>query len=661
MMDKKEIRNKIDKLRREIEYHNYRYYILDDPKISDREYDLALRELIKLEQENPEFFDANSPTQRVGSAPSKKFGAFHHDVPMLSISNAMDLEELNKWDERVRKSLGKNDIEYCCELKFDGSSISLIYKNSEFSSGGTRGDGENGENVTSNLRTVKSIPLVLQGDIESEVVVRGEVMMDKDAFEKINTLAIKEGGKVFANPRNAAAGSLRQLDPKITASRHLKFFAYYIISGIKTKTQSEQLQDLKKLGFIVSPNWKLIKGINGVKKYLEHWALAKDTLPFGIDGVVIKVNNVADQEKLGYVSRSPRWALAYKFAAEEQETEVIDIEVQVGRTGVLTPVAHLVPVLIAGSTVSRATLHNKEEVKRKDIRIGDHVLVHKAGEVIPEIIKSLKNKRTGHEHLFKMPSNCPVCGTKIVGDARGIIVKCPNKNCFAQHNEQIIHFVSRAGFDIEHIGPALVEQLIENKLIEDAADLFSLERGDLEVLDRMGEKSAQNVIDSLKAREKISLNRFIFALGIPNVGEQIASDLADQFETLDKLENARLEEIENLFGIGEIVAKSIYDYFQNSKNKGLLEKLMKLGIRIEKNRKSRKLAGQSFVITGSLQNFSREVAEEKIRELGGKASSSVSPNTAYVVAGEAPGSKYDKAKKLGVKIISEQEFIKILG
>jgi len=663
-MDKSDIKSKIEKLRKEIEYHNYRYYILDNPKISDREYDLMMRELERLEKENPEFFDANSPTQRVGAAPSKKFSKFHHDVPMLSLANAMDLEELDKWDERVRKSLGKSNIEYCCELKFDGSSMSLIYKDGKFVSGGTRGDGNEGEDVTVNLRTIKTIPLFLQVKgldyHKQEVVVRGEVMMPIKSFEEINMKALNDGGKIFANPRNAAAGSLRQLDSKITASRRLEFFAYYIISGIKTKTQSEQLEDLKKLGFIASPHWELVRGAGGIKKFLEKWAKKKESLPFGIDGVAIKVNNVADQEKLGYVSRSPRWAIAYKFEAEEQETIVEDIEVQVGRTGVLTPVAHLKPVLVAGSTVSRATLHNKEEVKRKDIRVGDHVLVHKAGEVIPEIIKSLKNKRTGHEKIFKMPLKCPVCGTKVLGDDRGIIVRCPNKNCFAQHNEQIIHFVSRSGFDIEHIGPALIEQLIENKLIEDSADLFSLEKGDLETLPRMGDKSAQNVIDSLEDRKNISLSRFIYALGIPNIGEQTASDLADYFETLDKLENAKLEDLEGLFGIGEIVAKSIHAYFQNAKNRRLLDKLKKAGVRMEKSIKSKKLAGMSFVITGSLQNFSREVAEERIREQGGKAGSAVSINTTYLVAGENPRSKYDKAKKLGIKIIDEERFIKIL-
>ena len=675
-MAKENIQKKIERLRKEIEYHNYRYYVLDAPVISDREYDLMLRELEKLEKENPQFFDANSPTQRVGAAPSKKFELFHHDVPMLSLSNAMNIEELEKWDERMRKALGKNRIEYCCELKFDGSSVSLVYKNGEFLAGGTRGDGENGEDITNNLRTIKTIPLFLRGGtkggstslreveppFEREIVIRGEVMMPIKSFEEINKKAGKTGGKIFANPRNAAAGSLRQLDPKITASRHLEFFAYYIISGVKVKTQEEELKKLKKLGFITSPNYKIVRGIDEVKKYLNTWEKKEINLPFETDGAVVKVNDLADQEKLGYVSRSPRWAIAYKFEAETQETIVENIEVQVGRQGTLTPVAHLKPVKVAGSTVSRATLHNKEEVKRKDIRIGDHVLLHKAGEVIPEIIRPLKEKRTGKEKIFKMPLNCPVCGTKVVSDARGIITRCPNKNCYAQHTEQIIHFVSRAAFDIEHIGPALVEQLIENKLIEDAADLFSLEKGDLENLERMGEKSAQNVIDSLEAKKKVSLPRFIFALGIPHVGEQIAQDLADQFGTFAKLEKVKLEELENLFGIGEIVAKSIYDYFKNEKNKRFLDKLKKAGVRIlVGTRHALSLRGLNFVVTGSLQKFSRETAEEEIRKRGGRAGSSVSKETSYVVVGENSGSKYDKAKKLGIKTIDEKEFLKILS
>ncbi|MDD5732049.1 MAG: NAD-dependent DNA ligase LigA [Patescibacteria group bacterium] len=679
-MKDKDIQKQIDKLRRDIEYHNYRYYVLDDPVISDREYDLMLRELEKLEKENPQFFDANSPTQRVGAKPSKKFEPFHHSVPMLSLANAMDLEELEKWDERVKKALGKKEVEYCCELKFDGSSVSLIYKDGEFLRGGTRGDGENGEDITNNLRTIKTIPLILQNgakpqhpmlgnsptsdvgvDLSKELVIRGEVMMPIKSFEAINKKAEKEGGKIFANPRNATAGSLRQLDPKITASRHLEFFAYNIVSGLKVGSQSEALKKVEKLGFQPSFDYQVVMGLDKAKKYLEKIDKLKDGLPFGIDGVVIKVNNIADQDKLGFVSRSPRWAIAYKFAAEEQETVVENIEVQVGRKGTLTPVAHLKPVRIAGSLVSRATLHNKEEVKRKDIRIGDHVLVHKAGEVIPEIVRSLKEKRTGKEKPFKMPLNCPVCGTKVVEDERGILVKCPNKNCFAQHRETIIHFVSRAAFDIEHVGPALVDQLIENKLIEDAADLFSLTKGDLEVLERMGEKSAQNVIDSLELRKKVSLPRFIYALGITHVGEQTAQDLADQFETMDKLEKVKLKDLEDLFGIGEIVAKSIYAYFQDEKNKRFLDKLKKVGVKIIEEKKSKQLVGLSFVVTGSLRKFSRETAEEEIRKRGGRAGSSVSANTSYLVVGENPGSKYDKAKKLGIKILDEKEFTKMLS
>lgn len=675
-MQKEDIEKKIKKLREKIEHHNYRYYVLDDPEISDREYDLMLRELESLEKENPEFFDPNSPTQRVGAVMKGKFDSFHHSIPMLSLANAMNFEELEKWDERVRKGLGKEKVEYCCELKFDGSSVALLYKNGEFQDGGTRGDGESGEKISQNLKTIKSIPLRLDRGVILDLkieklnplifLVRGEVMMSKESFEKLNAKAEVEGGKIFANPRNAAAGSLRQLDSSITASRHLEFFAYSLLSQdskIKIEKQTDALDILKKMHFRVSPNYKKCLGIDEVKKYCEEWSIRRDSLPFEIDGAVVKVNSFNEQEKLGYVARSPRWGIAFKFIAEEQETIVEDIEVQVGRKGTLTPVAHLKPVRIAGSTVSRATLHNKEEIKRKDIRIGDHVLVHKAGEVIPEVIRPLKEKRKGSEKIFKMPDICPVCGTKVVEDERGIILKCPNKKCFAQHREGIIHFVSRSAFDIEHIGPALIDQLLDHGLIEDVADLFTLEKGDLENLERMGEKSAQNVIDSLIEKKKVTLSRFIYSLGITHVGEQTASDLADSFQSLEKLQEASYEEIEGLFGVGEIVARSIYEYFREEKNQKLIEKLFKAGIEIKKleTRGPRKLDGKSFVITGSLQRFSREVAEEKIRELGGRAGSSVSTNTAYLVAGEKPGSKLDKAKKLGVKVINEEELLKILG
>ncbi|MBI2448564.1 NAD-dependent DNA ligase LigA [Candidatus Microgenomates bacterium] len=643
-MEKSKIEEKIKKLRREIEKHNYLYYALDAPKISDREYDLLLRELEKLEAENPEFFDPNSPTQRVGAKLSKKFESVKHSVPMLSLANAMDFAELAEWDERVRKGLGVAEVEYCCEYKFDGSSVTLNYQDGAFDQGATRGDGLNGENVTSNLRTIKTIPLTLslfhEGDLEGEtfvvtkvspsrdsgaLTIRGEVVMPKKSFEEINARAKKEGTKIFANPRNAAAGSLRQLDPKITASRQLEFFAYSVYGDKGLKTQK------------------------------------REKIPFEIDGVVVKVNSFQEQEKLGFVSRSPRWAIAFKFSAEEVETVVEDIEVQVGRKGTLTPVAHLTPVKVAGSTVSRATLHNKEEIKRKDIRIGDHVLIRKAGEVIPEVVKSLSKKRIGKERKFVMPENCPVCGTKVVSDERGIIVKCPNKNCYAQHEQNIRHFVSRTAFDIEHIGPAIISQLLDNKLIEDSADLFTLEKGDLEQLDRMAEKSAQNVIDSVKLRKQTTLPRFIYALGITHVGEQTAQDLADSYGTLDKLKKADLVELEDLFGVGEKVAKSVYDYFRDEKNRHFLEKLSKVGVTIASEKKSRELEGKSFVITGTLFKFSREVAEEEIRKKGGRAGSSVSENTTYLVAGENPGSKLAKAKKLGVKIIDESKLIELLG
>jgi len=657
----KAIKKKIEKLRKEIEYHNYRYYVLDSPVISDKEYDRLFRELVELEKKYPQFYDPNSPTQRVGATPSEKFVTVKHKVPMLSLQNAMNFEELDKWDERVRKLLNKNKMEYCCELKFDGASVTLDYKNSLFIQGATRGDGFRGEDITANLKTIHTIPLRFQQEIKGEITIRGEVLMPKKSFEELNKKAQKQGGKIFANPRNAASGSLRQLDPKITAGRNLEFFAYAITSGLKLETQLKVLDKLQKLGFKVSPDYEVFTGIEGVKKHCLKWEEEKEKLPFEVDGVVVKVNKINEQKKLGFVARAPRWAIAYKFEAEAEETILEDIEVQVGRKGTLTPVAHLKPVRIAGSTVSRATLHNKEEIKRKDIRIGDHVLVHKAGEVIPEVVRVLKEKRTGKEKKFVMPSKCPVCGTKVVEDKGGIIIKCPNRNCYAQHRERILHFVSRPAFDIEHVGPALVDQLLDNKLIEDAADLFTLKRGDLENLERMAEKSAQNVIEAIEKRKEITLPRFIYALGITHVGEQTAYDLADYFGSLENLEHASLNELEDLFGVGEIVARSIFDYFQDKKNKKFLEKLRKVGIKIKEAKKSKRLAGKTFVITGTLKNFSREVAEEEIRKRGGKASSQVSKNTDYVVVGENPGSKYDKAKKLNIKIIKEKKFLEILS
>ena len=671
-MENKDIGHKIKKLRKEIEYHNYRYYVLDDPKISDHEYDLMLRELERLEKENPEFFDFNSPTQRVGAKPSEKFESVKHKVPMLSLQNAMNFGELEKWDKRVRKGLGKNNVKYCCELKFDGASISLLYHNSELIRGVTRGDGTMGEDITNNIRVIKSIPLKLLGNNVSKgnIIIRGEVIMPIKSFEELNKKAEKNNGKIFANPRNAAAGSLRQLNPKITAERDLEFFAYsefdeMVVGGWGGLEQHKDLEKLKWLGFKVSSHHELCNNIDDVKEFCEGAEEKKDKLPFQVDGVVVKVNNINDQKKLGFVARSPRWAIAFKFTAEEQETVLEDIEVQVGRKGTLTPVAHLKPVRIAGSTVSRATLHNKEEIKRKDIRIGDHVLVRKAGEVIPEVFKSLKEKRTGKEKKFVMPLKCPVCGSKVINVGaihESPMIKCPNKNCYAQHREAIIHFVSRTAFDIEHIGPALVDQLLENKLIEDSADLFTLKQGDLGNLERMAEKSAQNVVESLESKKEVTLARFIYALGITHVGEQTAYDLADHFGSLKKLEKASFDELNDIFGLGDIVAKSVHDYFKDPKNLRFLEKLKKAGVKIKVETQGlASLRGKSFVITGSLEKFSREVAEEGIRKRGGKASSSVSPTTDYLVAGENPGSKYDKAKKLGVKIISENELIKLLG
>ncbi|MFA7308668.1 MAG: NAD-dependent DNA ligase LigA [Patescibacteria group bacterium] len=660
-----EANKKISELRKRIEEYNYQYYVLDEPTVTDEEYDRIMRQLIDVESRFPDLVTPDSPTQRVGATPSKKFSQVKHSIPMLSLANAMGEDELVKWDERVQKGLGEKTVTYCGEIKFDGASVSLTYRDGLLLEAATRGDGKVGEDITANIKTIPSVPLKLREQMNGTVVIRGEVVMPKESFEKLNLKAEAEGTKIFANPRNAAAGSLRQLDSKITSSRHLEFFAYSMSDTRSVATQKEALDFLASLGFKVSPGYKELHGIEEVVAFCASAEKNREKLPFQVDGAVIKVSDFEEQEKLGYVARSPRWAVAYKFEPETQETVVEDIEVQVGRTGALTPVAHVKPVKVAGSLVSRATLHNKSEIARKDIRIGDHVVIRKAGEVIPEIVGPLLARRTGKEKKFAMPSTCPVCGTKAIEEESGIIMRCPNPGCYARHFESIVHFVSRSAFDIEHVGPALVEQLIEQKLIEDAADLFSLTQGDLLGLERMAEKSAHNVIASIESKKAVTLNRFLYALGIPNVGEQTAVDLATHYGDLDTIlaqdKEAMRADLDGIYGIGEKVAVSITTFFKEKKNIHVIEKLLKVGIKIQNVQVSSALSGKSFVITGSLTKFSREVAEEEIRKRGGKAGSAVSRDTSFVVVGESPGSKYEKAQKLGVAIITEDELIKMLG
>ena len=673
-MDRVEAKKKIERLKREINHHNYLYYVKSAPVISDVAFDKLMRELETLEKQFPVLITPDSPTQRVGAAPAKEFKKFRHSTPMLSLANAFSEKELSDWDDRVKRILNlKDKIEYLAEYKIDGVSISVVYENGHLVRGATRGDGFIGEEITQNIKTIRVIPLVLNegwesvlrlsgsgGRRSSVVEVRGEVIITHDQFIKINKERERKGENLFANPRNAASGSLRQLDPKITALRHLNNFMYYITQGgERLRTQGEHLKALEKLGFRVEPNYKICRGVDAAWEYLRKAETEENKLSYDCDGVVLKVNNFDRQKKLGFVARSPRWAIAFKFEPESAETRVLDILVQVGRTGLLTPVAALRPTKVAGSTISRATLHNIDELHRKDVRIGDHVKIAKAGMVIPEVVEVIKSKRTGKEKKFKMPNHCPICGSNVI--KVGPLTRCLNKNCFAVTRREVLHFVSRDAMNIEGIGPALVDQLFANDLISDPADLYDLTVGDLEVLERKAEKSANNVYKSIQGRRQVELGKFLYALGILHVGEKTAFDIAQYFGSLEKIIKATREELGTVYGIGEKVADSVHEYFRNQKKLHLIEKLKKVGIKIVVPKISKKLAGKTFVFTGAMEKFSREQAEDMVRKLGGQASSSVSKNTSYVVAGEEPGSKYDKAKKLGVKIIPEKEFKKIIS
>ncbi|MFA6549115.1 MAG: NAD-dependent DNA ligase LigA [Candidatus Margulisiibacteriota bacterium] len=665
-MHKAEAREKIEHLRQMIHHHDYLYYVLDKPSIRDHEYDLLFHELVKLEKEYPDLIVSNSPTQRVGGEPLKKFKTVTHKTPLLSLDNAMDIDELEAFDERVKKGLGiglgtgVGGIEYVAELKMDGLAVSLVYKKGEFVMGSTRGDGVHGEDITRNLKTIRSIPLMLKEKIDLEV--RGEVYLPYEDFVTLNEERVEAGEAKFANPRNAAAGSLRQLDPKITASRPLDLFIYFAEIDHTLKTHLERLECVKKLGFKINPNIKLCSKIEEVKKYIKHWEEARDKIPYEIDGIVVKVNSIEQQKKLGFTARAPRWAIAFKYPPMQAETIVEDIVVQVGRTGAITPVAHLKPVHLAGVVVKRATLHNEDEIKRKGIKIKDKVKVQRAGEVIPEVVEVIKEKRTGHEKDFHMPKSCPVCGEKLYRPEDEAITRCINAACPAQVKERIRHFCTREAMDIEHVGPALVEQMVENKLIKDVADLYSLEKEDILKLERFADKSAQNVIDSIQGSLDRPVDRLLYALGIRMVGRQVASLISNHDDTLEDLFNLGAEKLQKIDGIGPKVAEGVAHFFAQPANHHLIERLKKAGVRIKDQgtKGPQPLKGLTFVFTGGLAKMTRPETEEKVRRLGGHPSSSVSKQTDYVVAGTDPGSKYYKAKKLGVKILTEEDFIKML-
>ena len=666
--DKKVI-DRIQELREQINYHNYLYYVLDSPEISDAEYDRLFDELLELEKKHPELITPDSPTQRVGATPLEEFKTVRHSLPMLSLNKSTSEPEFLDFHRRVLELSGVEEkkIKYTVEPKFDGLAIELVYRKGIFTIGSTRGDGVVGEDVTRNLKTIKTIPLKLLGETLPELLeVRGEVIINKDDFEKLNKQREKIEEPLFANPRNAAAGSVRQLDPKITSSRPLNMFVYGIgrVEGKSLSNHWDSIHYLKELGFKLSQYVELCDNVDQVKSYYDKLLRLRSDLPYEIDGMVIKVNEFVLQEKLGELSRSPRWAVAWKFPAQQENTTIKDIIVSVGRTGALTPVAILEPVRVGGVEVGRATLHNEDEVKKKDVRIGDTVVIQRAGDVIPEVVKVVESKRTGKEKKFVMPDKCPVCGSKVERPEGEAIHRCTGIACPAQIKENMAHFVSKGAMDMDGLGYKFLEQMIDKKIIQDQADLHFLKKEDMMKMDRMGDKLAQNLLDAIDQSRNPSLDNLIYALGIRNVGYHLAGVLAKNFKSIDNLAKQTVDDLTQVYEIGPIVAQSIYNFFHNPKNLKVLEKLKKGGVKfpVEKIKaKETPLSGKTFVLTGGLDSFTRDEAQKIIEDMGGRVSSSVSKKTDYVVVGKDPGSKYDSALKLGVKTINEEEFKKLIG
>jgi len=664
------LKKEVQELREKIRHHEYRYHVLDDPEISDAAYDSLLEKLKELEAGHPELVTSDSPTARVGAPPREGFQTVRHTRPMLSLDNAFSFDALRDFDRRVREGIGRNSIEYIAEHKFDGLSIALWYDDGVLIRGITRGDGTTGEDVTPNVRTIRSIPLRIAKDLlkkanmPASFEVRGEVMMTRKAFEALNRSQVQNGGKIFANARNAAAGAVRMLDSSITARRRLDFFAYYLLTEGRAAfpKHSESLLALQSLRFRASSDWKLCNGIDEVISYCEEWDTKREKLAYEIDGVVVKVNSVGIQNELGFTSKSPRWAIAYKYPARQETTVVNDIIVQVGRTGALTPVAVLEPVQIGGVMVSRSTLHNLDEIERLGVQIGDTVLVERAGEVIPHVLKVVKEGK--NRKPFRLPKQCPVCRSKIHKVEGEVAVRCLNTACPAKRRESLIHFASRHAMNIDGLGEKIVDQLVDKGIVKDVADLYALKLSDLSELERMGEKSAQNLLDEIEASKKNSLPRLIFALGIPFVGERTAQLLADRFASVEELASAKEDDLYEVEEVGPKVASGILEFFSEPANRKLIKKLEEAGVRPTSEKravKSNKLAGKSFVFTGGLANRTREEAGEIVQQHGGKVVGSVSKRTDYVVVGTEPGSKYDKAKELGVPILSEGEFEKLVG
>lgn len=672
-MQKQEAKKRIEKLKALIDHHRYLYHVLDKEEISEAALDSLKKELFDLEKEYPEFITSDSPTQRIGGKPLDEFQKYERKKMMISFDDAFSRIDMDNWEKRNKKLLTNEVIEYYCEPKLDGLAIELVYINGVLEVGATRGDGRIGENVTQNIKTIESIPLRLNEENIKKVkekgfninikefIVRGEAVITKKEFEKVNKQRKKQGLVPYSNPRNLAAGSIRQLDPKIAASRHLDADIYDIISDIGQKTHEQEHEVLSILGFKTNNKHnRLCKNLDEVFVFYEEWKKKRESLPYEIDGIVVSINNNNIFDKLGIVGKSPRGAIALKFPLIEATTIVEDIKVQVGRTGAITPVAILKPVEINGVTITRATLHNEKEIERLGLKIGDTVVVGRAGDVVPEVVNVFKELRTGKEKDFKMPSYCPTCETKLIKQGKDVIWRCPNPNCFARKNKYFNHFISRSAFNMEGLGPKIVEKLLDKGLVADPSDLFDLKVGDLIVLERFGEKSADNIIQSIQKRKALSFPRFIYALGIRNVGIKTALDLTHYFKSIEEFKKASLNDLENIKDIGPIVAQSIYEWFNDKDNIKFIEKLKEKGVKYETKEQKGKFKGLKFVITGTLASMSREIIKEKIEALGGEVLQSVSKNLDYLIVGENPGFKYDKAKEIGIKILKEKEFLKML-
>jgi DNA ligase (NAD+) len=670
MKDGDKARQRIEELRKTINYHNYRYYVLDSPEISDAEYDGLMKELKQLEAEHPDLVTPDSPTQRIGAPPVEAFGVVEHPQPLLSLANAFSYEDLAAWYRRVSNLLGRREFDLVCEPKIDGLAVALTYVDGLLATGATRGDGYRGENITQNLKTVRSIPLSVSREAPPRFEVRGEVYLPKAGFKKLNEERARDELPLFANPRNAAAGSVRQLDSSITARRPLDIWVYglgWVEGKAVPDTHWEIMQWLKSLGFKINPKIALVHTLDEVEKYHQGWVESREKSPYEADGIVAKVNSIALQQELGNVAHEPRWAIAYKFPAVQGTTKLLDIGINVGRTGSLNPYAILEPVRVGGVTISSAALHNEEDIHRKDIRIGDWVVVQRAGEVIPEIVEPIISRRTGKEKIFHMPTRCPVCGSEVIKPEGEAMHRCTNAACPSQALEKIKHFVSRGAMDIDGVGEKLCRALFEAGLIKDSADLYYLTKEQLLGMERMADKSASKVLKSIEESKDRPLDRVIFALGITHVGDQYAELLAGHFASIDALAKASEEELSTIPSIGPKIAESIVVFFRQEGNRQIIEKLRKAGVKLERENvgeelvSSLPLAGLEFVLTGKLESLSRPEAEAKIKAIGGKAGSDVTKKTSYVVVGADPGSKLAKAEKLGIKTLTEAEFLELLG